>query len=288
MQTVIITDSCSDLPLKYVNENNIPVISLTYNFRGKENEDDLGKTMEYKEFYDGVRSGEMPTTSQINVFTYTEEFKKHISQGKSIIYIGFSSALSGSVNSANLARQTLLDEYKDADISVIDSKCASMGQGLLVYYANEMLKKGQSKEEIVKWVEENKLRLNHWFTVEDLNHLKRGGRVSAATAFIGTILDIKPVLHVDDEGRLIPVTKVKGRKKSIRMLFDKMKERIQNPDGQVIFISHGDSIDDAKHLEKLILDEYKVKEVVMNYVGPVIGAHSGPGTIALFFMGDRR
>lgn len=288
METVIITDSCSDLPLQYVKDNNIPVIEMMYHLKGNDYKDDFGVSIDYKKFYDEVRAGEMPTTSQINAYTFTEEFKKHIASGKSIIYIGFSSALSGSVNNANLAKQMILDECKDADIAIIDSKCASMGQGLLVYYAVEMLKKGYSKDEIVNWVEENKLRLNHWFTVEDLNHLKRGGRVSATSAIIGTILDIKPVLHVDDEGRLIPVTKVKGRKKSIRMLFEMMKERVQNPEEQTIFISHGDSPDDAMHLEKLICDEYKIKNIITNYIGPIIGSHSGPGTIALFFLGDRR
>jgi EDD domain protein, DegV family len=288
MKTVIITDSCSDLPLQYVEENNIPVIGMTYHIKGKDFEDDFGRTMSYKEFYDTVRNGEMPTTSQINTFKFTEMFKKYAAEGKSIIYICFSSALSGSINNANLAKQMIKEEYKDADISIIDSKCASMGEGLLVYYANEMLKGGSTKEEIVEWVENNKLRLNHWFTVEDLNHLKRGGRVSSTAAFIGTILDIKPVLHVDDEGRLIPVTKVKGRKKSVRMLFDMMRDRVEKPEEQVVFISHGDSIDDARHLEKMIIDEFKVKQVVINNIGPVIGTHSGPGTIALFFLGNKR
>lgn len=288
MKPVIITDSCSDLPLNFVNENKIPIVSLTYNFKGSDHEDDLGRTMSYKEFYDNLRAGETSTTSQVNVFSYVEEFKKHVRIGVPVIYIGFSSALSGSLNNANLAREMILEEYKDADITVIDSKCASNGEGLLVYYAYEMLNRGCSKEEIVSWVENNKLKLNHWFTVEDLNHLKRGGRVSGAAAFVGTILDIKPVLHVDDEGRLIPMYKVKGRKKSLRMLADKLSEMIVNPEEQVIMISHSDCIDDARHLEKIILEECKVKEVIINYIGPVIGSHTGAGTVALFFMGEKR
>lgn len=288
MNTIIITDSCSDLPAGYVEENNIPVIRMTYHLNGRDMEDDFGKTLSYKDFYDLVRKGEMPTTSQINVFTFQEEFKKLIKMGKSIIYIGFSSALSGSLNNAILAKNMILEEKNDADITVIDSKSASMGEGLLVYYASEMLKNGSSKEEIVDWVENNKLRLNHWFTVEDLNHLKRGGRLSGTSAFIGTVLDIKPVLHVDDEGRLVPVTKVKGRKKSIRKMLEMMEERAVDIENQVVFISHGDSVEDAKRLEELILQKHKVKKIVTNYIGPVIGTHSGPGTLALFFLGDKR
>ena len=288
METVIITDSCSDLPLKYIEDNCIPIVSLTYHFKDDDYEDDFGKSISYNDFYNAVRSGEMPTTSQVNIFKFTQEFKKNVELGKSIIYIGFSSALSGSLNSANIARQMIIDEFKDADITVIDSRSASSGLGLIVYYAVEMQKKGSSKQEIVDWVENNKLKVNHWFTVEDLNHLKRGGRVSSTAAFIGTILDIKPILHVDDEGRLVPVTKVKGRKKSLRMLADMLKERIVNPKEQVIFISHGDCIDDAQHLEKLINNKCNVKGIIISYVGPVIGSHSGPGTVALFFIGDNR
>lgn len=288
MKTVIITDSCSDLPVSYVEENNIPIVSLTYNFKNGDHDDDFGKSISYKEFYDSLRAGETSTTSQVNVFSYVEEFKKHASAEASVIYIGFSSALSGSVSNAYTAREMVMEEFKDADITVIDSKCASGGEGLLVYYAVEMLKNGRSKDEIVNWVEENKLKVIHWFTVEDLNHLKRGGRVSGTAAFVGTILDIKPVLNVNDEGKLMPMFKVKGRKKSLRMLADKFKEMIVNPEEQTIIISHGDCVDDAKHLEKIILEECKVKDVIISHIGPVVGSHSGPGTVALFFMGEKR
>lgn len=288
METVIIIDSCSDLPKSYVEENNVPLINFSFNFKGRDIEDDLGETMNYKEFFKEVRTGELPTTSQVNSYRYSEIFKKHVSEGKAVICIVFSSALSGSYNNAVMGREMALEEYKDADITVIDSRCASMGEGLLDYYAIDMLKKGRSKDEVVSWIENNKLRINHWFTVDDLNHLKRGGRVSSTAAIIGTLLDIKPILHVDDEGRLIPVTKVKGRKKSIKTLFQMLDERIVNPEEQSIFISHGDCLEDAKFLERLILEKYKVKEVVINNIGPVIGSHSGPGTVALFFLGEKR
>lgn len=288
METVIIIDSCTDLPVKYVLDNDIPAMSLTCLLKGKEYPDDFGKSLAYKEFYDIVKKGDMPTTSQVNSFRFVEEFKKHVKEGKAVIYIGFSSALSGTVGSAMSAKTTVLEEFEAADITVIDSKSASLGYGLLAYYACEMLKNGESKEEIINWVENNKLKMNHWFTVEDLFHLKRGGRVSTTSAIIGTVLDIKPVLHVDNEGRLIPVTKVKGRKKSLRMLAEELKARIVNPEEQVIAISHGDCIEDVEYLKDMILKEVKVKEVIVNHVGPVIGSHSGPGTVALFFLGNER
>lgn len=288
MNTVIITDSCSDLPLSFIKENNVPVISMTYHFKGSEHKDDFGSTISYRDFYKAVREGELPTTSQINVFTFTEEFKKYVKEDKSIIYIGFSSALSGSLNSAIVAKDLVEKEFENADISVIDSKAASTGLGLLVYYAVDMLKNGKSKEEIVSWLEGNKLKVNHWFTVNDLFHLKRGGRVSGTAALIGTILDIKPVLHVDDEGRLIPVTKVKGRKKALKTLVEKFREMVVNPEEQVVFISHGDALEDAEYVKSLILDECRVKDVIITYIGPVVGSHSGPGTLALFFQGNSR
>jgi len=288
METVLLIDSCADLPRSYVEKNGLPYISLVCNFKGKEYKDDFGNTLSYKEFYTAVRDGEMPSTSQVNVYVYTEIFKKYTMEGKSIIYLGFSSALSGSLNSAKLAKDMVCEEFQDADITVIDSKSASLGEGLLVYYANDMLKSGASKDEVVSWLESNKLKMNHWFTVDDLGHLKRGGRVSGAAAFVGTLLDIKPVMQVDDEGRLVPMSKVKGRKKSIKTLFEMLKENIVSPEEQVIAISHGDCIEDAEYLKEMIKKEYKVKDFIINEVGPVIGSHSGPGTLALFFIGSKR
>jgi DegV family protein with EDD domain len=288
MNTVLLIDSCTDLPLKYVEANELPVVSLTCNFKGQEYKDDFGKTLSYKEFYASVRAGEMPSTSQVNVYAYAEIFRKYAKEGKSVIYLGFSSALSGSTNSAKLAKNMIDEEIQDSDITVIDSKSASLGEGLLAYYANEMLKEGASKEDVVTWLETNKLRMNHWFTVDDLGHLKRGGRVSGTAAFVGTLLDIKPILNVDDEGRLIPISKIKGRKKSIKALFEMLQENIEAPEGQVIAISHGDCIEDAEYLKEMILKGFSVKEVIINEIGPVIGSHVGPGTMALFFMGRKR
>lgn len=286
--TVILIDSCSDLPIEYIEKNNIPVIGLTVNFRGEQIVDDFGKTITYKEFYNAVREGEMATTSQINSYTYKNIFEKYIKEEKSIIYLGFSSQLSGSLNSSYIARNELLEEYKEADITIIDTKSASLGEGLIAYYAHEMLKKGCSKDEIVSWVEENIPKVNHWFTVDDLNHLKRGGRISSTGAMIGTMLNIKPILTIDGEGKLIPASKVKGRKKAIMSLVDEFKQKSVNPEEQVVFISHGDSLKDALTVKDMITSEFNVKDVIINNIGPVIGAHTGPGTLALFFIGENR
>jgi DegV family protein with EDD domain len=284
MNTVIITDSCSDLPLWYVKQRNIPIINYTFNFRGKDYKDDFGQSISYSEFYNDVRNGEMPTTSQVNSQVFIDCFTKYIEKNTSIIYLSFSSALTGTFNNVLLARQILLEKYPNADISIIDTLSASMGQGLLVHYALDLLDQGASKQEIVDWVENNKLKLAHWFTVEDLGHLKRGGRLSSTAAFVGTILNIKPVLHVDNGGRLVPVIKAKGRKKSLKTLIEKMDETIVEPEKQTIFISHGDSIDDANYVAELIRERFPVKDIIINHIGPVIGSHAGPGTIALFFM----
>jgi DegV family protein with EDD domain len=284
----ILIDSCADLPMEYVRKNNIPFVSLTCNLKGGSFKDDFGQSMDYKSFYDDVRKGELPTTSQVNVYEFEEIFKKYASEGCSLIYISLSSALSGTYNSACIAREAVIEEHPNADITVIDSKSVSLGEGLLVYSAFEMMKSGASKEEVISWVENNKLKVNHWFTVNDLNHLKRGGRLSATSAVIGTLLDIKPILHINDEGKLIPTAKVKGRKKSIRTLAEKLKDKIVNSEGQTIFISHGDCLEDAELLKDLISEEIKVKDFIISNIGPVVGSHAGPGTVALFFIGGNR
>ena len=285
---IIMTDSCCDLPYEFTMDNNIVVIPLRLTLRGETIEDDLGKTLKYSDFYKAVREGEMPKTAQANVYEFEQLFEKYIKDGDKVIYIAFSSALSGTYNSACVARENLLEKYPEADISVTDSKSASMGLGLLVYYANEMLKSGKNKEEIIKWIEENKLKVIHWFTVEDLNHLFRGGRVSKTTAMVGSLLSIKPVMHVDNEGRLMPVEKARGRKKSLSSLVNKVAEGIVNPEEQVVFISHGDCIDDVEYVKEKLLQKIKVKDIIVNYVGPVIGSHSGPGTVAIFYLGKER
>lgn len=288
MKTVIVTDSCCDLSRKYVDENNIEIMSLKVNVNGEEIPDDLGLTLSHKDFYDKVRAGAMPFTSQVNVYTFEECFKRNVKEGNSIIYIGFSSGLSGTFNSAQIAKQNIEEEYKDADITVIDSLSATCGFGLLVYYACEMLKSGINKDEIIKWVEENKLNVQHWVTVEDLNHLKRGGRISATTAIVGGMLSIKPIISVDNDGKLITVMKAKGRKKAIKVLFEKVKENIVDPEKQIVAIVHGDCIEEAEALKEMILNDVSVKDVIIYPLGTTIGAHTGPNTLALAYLGNGR
>ncbi|WP_070000839.1 DegV family protein [Cellulosilyticum sp. I15G10I2] len=288
MRTILITDSCCDLPYHYTKENNIIVLPLTVHLKDKEIKDELGKDNKYRAFYDLILSGEMPTTSQINAYTFKEEFEKHIKEGHNVIYIGFSSALSGCVNSAYLAVEELREEMEDVPVTVVDSKAASLGVGLLVYYANEFLKQGKSKDFVVAWLEENKLKVNHWFTVEDLNHLYRGGRVSKTAAAIGTILSIKPIMNVNDEGKLTPVFKAKGRKKSLNILLEQTKLNIVNPKEQIVFISHGGCEDEVAGLIASIKEELKVKDVMINPIGAAIGSHAGPGTVAIFCLGEKR
>lgn len=286
--TILVIDSGCDLPLEYVKQDNIVPLGLVFNFKGEAVEDDFGENFDLKDFYNALRQGEMPTTSQINSERFVEVFRKHVSDGKSIIYIVMSSGLTGTINSANLARQTILEEFPNADISIVDSKSASLGQGLLVYYAYEMLKNGSSKEEVVTWLEENRLKVNHWFTVSDLNHLKRGGRISSSAAAFGTLLNIKPVLTMDNEGRLTPFSKSRGRKKAISTLAEKFKQRTDISKEQIIGIGHGDCIEDALALEALVRQHGNVKDVILNYVGTAIGSHTGPDILGLYFMAEER
>ena len=287
METIIVTDSCCDLPYSYIEENHIGLISLTITIDGKDRKDTLAKDGGYEAFYQQILDGAMPKTSQANTYDFREIFEKYVKEDKAVIYIGFSSALSGCVNSARMAKEELDEEMPNAKISVIDSKCASMGQGLLIYYAVEKLKSGASYDQLISYIEDLKLKINHWFTVSDLNHLFRGGRVSKTAATVGTLLQIKPIMHVDNEGRLIPVEKVKGRKKSLKMLVEKVKDQIVDPEDQIVFISHGGVEAEALEVKKMILEACHVKDVWVNYIGAAVGSHAGPGTMAIFFVGEK-
>ena len=288
MKFIIITDSNCDLSSEYLKENNVPVIPFHFNLNGKDYEDDFGKSISYTKFYDELRKGKMPTTAQISPSVYEEFFIKYVFEGYSIIYIGFSSALSESFNHSLIAQKVVMTENKDANITVIDSKCASVGQGILVYYACEMKRQGKSKEEIAAWVEDTKLKVNMLFTVDSLDHLRRGGRLSAASALFGTMLNVKPILFVDNEGKLAPKGRVRGRQKAISTLSQELKNRIINPDKQVVFICHGDCSKEAEHLKKLIMSNVNVKDVIINYLGPIIGTHTGPGLLVVAFIGNNR
>jgi len=240
-----------------------------------------------KDFYAALREGKTASTSLVNSYAFYEFFKPFLKDGKDVLYIGFSSGLSASFEQSKMAAKQLSEEFPDRKIICIDSLCASMGEALLAYYAAVEKQNGKSIEEVAEFMRGLVPKLCHWFTVDDLQHLKRGGRVSAAAAAVGTLLSIKPILHVNNAGKLIPKEKIRGRKKSIEALFSKMKENIENPISQTVFISHGDCIEDAEYLKELTLT-LGVKKVVIGYIGPVIGAHSGPGTVALFFVGKER
>lgn len=288
MNTIIVTDSNCDLPEEFLKRNNIPVIPFHFNLNGKDYEDNFGKSIGYKEFYDELRRGGMSTTSQISPYTYEEYFRKYVNEGFSVIYIGFSSALSESYKHSVLARENVLQDIPDADITVIDSKAASVGQGLLIQKAIDMQKAGKTNEEIITWIESNKMRVNHWFTVDSLDYLKRGGRLSATSAALGTMLNVKPLLIVDKDGKLTPVKKIRGRKKAISELFDEFKNAGTNINDETVYISHADCVEDAQYLKAMINKELKVKEVAINYLGPIIGTHTGPGLLCIVFMGRER
>lgn len=288
MDTVVITDCCCDLPYDYICKNKIEMLSLSLIIEGDTQKDHLAETQGYTEFYNKMRQGMVPTTSQINSYEYENKFMEHLNKNKKVLYIGFSSGLSGSINSALSAKKLILEKYPEAPLFIIDSKCASMGQGLLVYYGIEQIKKGLSIEEVVKNLEELKLKIQHWFTVSDLNYLFKGGRVSRSAMTIGTLLQIKPILTVDKEGKLVPVEKVKGRKKSIRCLLDKVHQYIEQGEKKIVFISHADALEEAEALKEKILQIEGVQEVMVNNIGATIGSHAGPGTLAVFFLGDKR
>lgn len=286
---IISTDTTSDLPEDYIIKHNLGILSLTYTMENVTY--DREHPMDVQEFYQKMRDGSLPTTSQVNPTTAKAFFSKLARKNDAdILYIAFSSGLSGTYNSAQIAAQELAEEGFPYKIVVIDSLCASLGEGLLVHKAVCMLENGVSLEETAKWVEENKLHIVHNFTVDDLNHLYRGGRVSKTAAFLGTLASIKPILHVDNDGHLIPLQKVRGRKKSLTALVDSMKKQMGRYRSQndIVFISHGDCLDDAQILADMIKERLNINAFLINYVGSTIGAHSGPGTIALFYLGEYR
>lgn len=286
---VIITDSCCDLSEQLANDAGLYVIPMVMTISGKEYKNYLDeREISSKAFYDRLRAGETASTSALNMDTFLSVFGEFLEQGKDILYLAFSSGLSGTYHVSTLAAEELAQKYPESRIFCCDTLCASMGEGLLVYLAGKKKQSGASIEEVRDFVEQNKLNLCHWFTVDDLNHLKRGGRVSATTAFVGSLLNIKPVLHVDDEGHLINVGKARGRRAAVSSLFEHMKETAVNPSEQTVFISHGDCEEDAVALKEMIEKEFSPKEIQINPIGPVIGAHSGPGTLALFFLGSKR
>lgn len=292
MDFEIVTDSCCNLLEDMIDDFGIHVLPLTFMVDG---EDEVyqsylkGERTDLKQFYTMMREGKVFKTSLPNLAESEALFRELLGSGRDVLYIAFSSGLSGTYQALSLMAAQLQEEFTERKIHVVDSLAASGGQGLLVWYAVQHARAGESIDQVRDWLEENKLHLAHWFTVDDLMFLFRGGRVSKTAAWAGTLLNIKPVLHVDDEGHLIPMEKVRGRKKSLNALIDHMEKSANKPiSDQMVFITHGDCIEDAEYVAAKIKERFGVKEVVINYVDPVIGAHSGPGTMALFFMADKR
>ena len=282
----IVTDSCCDFPQQMYDQLNVKLVALSVDFRGEvslDRNDDSLKTL-----YDGMRAGEGAKTSAVNPDSWANAMEPSLKAGLDVLVLAFSSGLSTTYQSAVIAANELSETYPDRKILVVDTLGASLGQGMMVHHACRMRDNGATLEEVAQWVEDHKQNICHWFTVDDLMHLKRGGRVSAATALVGTMLQIKPVLHVDAEGHLVSVSKARGRKASIEGLAKKVGELGGNFDNRTVYISHADCLEDARYLESVLKEKYGVEEVFLSYVGSVIGSHAGPGTLALFFLGDHR
>ncbi|MCL2077436.1 MAG: DegV family protein [Oscillospiraceae bacterium] len=290
MDFEIITDSASNLSADYAQKNRIDIISLKYNLGGEEfdsyveNENDQS----LKTFYERMREKVSTSTSNINAGTFEKRFTEILEEGKDFIYISFSSGLSSSYSFAQTTADALKEKYPDRKIYIVDSLCVTYGLGLYVDYAVKMRSQGKSIEKVYSWLENNKQTMCHWFTVDDLFFLKRGGRISAATAVAGTLLGIKPFLRVNEEGKLENVSKARGRRAALAMLVDKMAETAIDPKEQTIGISHGDCEEDANYVAELIKERLGAKNIIIDYLTPIVGAHSGPGTVALFFTGKAR
>lgn len=286
---IISACSTADLPIEFFKEHDVPCLYYSFIIDDKVYYDDLGVSMSYEEFYKRIADGAMPTTSQVNVDTYINTFEPHLKNGLDVLHLSLSSGLSGSSNSAFAAAKVLKEKYPDRKLYIVDTLSASLGYGLLVNYAVLKKEAGENIDQIYNWVNENKLKLNHWFTVNDLQHLKRGGRLGSSAALIGTLLHIKPVLHVNNEGKLVPVSKSAGRKKALNELVSRLQEMIVNPDGQEIFISHSACLEDAQYVaERVKKCVPSIKRVFINTIGTVIGSHTGIGTVAIFFLGKNR
>lgn len=288
MSYIIMTDSDSDLPFALQQEMNIPVVHMPYTMEGQEYLDDLGQTMDYKTYYDKMRSGAHPTTSALNEFVYLEYFEPILAEGNDLLFIAFSSQLSATINGIYSAREQLLEKYPQRKFIVVDTLSISGPQTLLIIKAHEMYKSGASIEEVAAWLEENKLRAQAWFTVDDLVYLKRGGRVSPAAAAIGTLLDLKPILTETCEGKLAAAEKVRGRRKAMNYIVDKAVENIVDPKESIALVLHADAKADAERLRDLAAAKLPGLTLRIENVGPVIGAHAGPGALALCFMGKKR
>ncbi len=285
---ILISDSTMDLPADVVNELGIEVIPFNFSINDTtylHYPDE--REMSSKEFYTKLRNGAMPVTSQVNPKTYQDYFKKYVADGKDIVYICFTTGLSGSCQSANIAANELMDKYPDRKITVIDSRCASVGEGVFVYNAAKLYNSGASMEELEEWILNNRSNARHWFMVEDLFHLKRGGRVSTVEAVVGSALKIKPILSVDDEGKLVVKSKARGNNKAMEYLIGKVKEEGVDLDNQTLIIGHADCVEKAEKLKEALIEQGLGKDFIISGIGPIIGTHVGPGMLAVTFMGKK-
>ena len=285
MNYQIITDSCCDFTEAQYKEWGVASAPLTVTYNG-ENHENFSREEDVKAFYDQLRGGVIATTAAVNPDGWAKVMEPALKEGKDVFVLAFSSGLSTTYQSAVIAVKELREVYPDRTIHVVDTLCAALGQGLLVWYAAQKRDAGMSIDELAAWVEANKLNICHWVTVDDLSHLKRGGRISATTAIVGTMLNIKPIIYVDNDGHLINTAKVRGRKTAMEYLVRKLQET--GTDQDTVFIAHGDCPEDAAALEALVRKKTGIKNVITGYVGPVIGAHTGPGVLVLFFMGSHR
>lgn len=283
---IITVNSTVDLPKEWLIERNVPVIPLKYTIDGETYTDMEG--LSSKEFFAKLREGKMATTSQINPEEAREYLEPYLKEGKDVLHLAFSSGLSGTCNSMRIAAEELKEEYPDAKVYIIDTLCACLGEGLLLYYALKQQASGKTIDETAKWVEENKLHICHNVTVDDLNHLHRGGRVSKTAAVLGTMVQIKPIIHMNQEGCLQVIGKERGRKKALNKIVDMAAKQIQGWENDLAMITHGDCVEDAEYVAKLVREKLGIEEVLINNIGTVIGSHTGPGVVAVFVMGNER
>ncbi len=283
---MITVNSTVDLPKEWLSERNVPVIPLKYTIEGNTYEDMNG--LSSKEFFGKLREGKMAVTSQVNPDEAKTALEPYLREGKDILHLGFSSALSGTCNSMRIAAKELEEEYPDRKIIVIDTLCACLGEGLLLYYALKHRSEGSSIEETAKWVEENKLHICHNVTIDDLEHLYRGGRISRTVAVLGVMVKIKPMLHVDDQGALKVIGKERGRRKALGKIVETASKQAQGWENDIVMITHGDCREDADYVAGLVRQKLGVDNILINNIGTVIGSHTGPGVVAVFCMGEKR
>jgi len=286
---VILTDSCCDMTARMAADLELEVLPLSLNMEDRVYHNYLdGREIGFQDFYARLRAGALATTSAISVGVFDEAMRKILDSGRDVLYLAFSSALSTTYQSAVIAADDLREAYPGRKIFVVDTLSASLGQGLLVYLCVQEKRKGKTIDQVHVFAEETKAKVCHWFTVDDLNFLKRGGRVSAATALVGTMLSIKPVMHTDNEGRLTMVGKARGRKASLKALLDAIERLAIEPEKQTMFICHADCQEEAKQVAAEIQRRFGTTDIRIHYIGPVIGSHTGPNTMGLFFVGTER